>query len=187
MGFLFAKNPEVVVSFLGVAKAGGMIFPVDYNQPVSQIEYILNLTQPFALIVSSGFLQLVAKLKLPESQVKIIVVGATASEENFSWEEIVSRECEDVPDHDIKEDDPVYLNFTSGSTGTPKGAVTTHANIYWNTKAIIDGFGLTSDDVYLCGFPVFSHPHEIFSWSFYAGGTAVLTDDVLPENDCLRC
>jgi long-chain acyl-CoA synthetase len=76
----------------------------------------------------------------------------------------------------------VYLNFTSGTTGVPKGAVTTHANIYWNTRASIESFHLTSEDIHLCMFPIFTHPHELFARPLSLGGTIVLTDNIYPKS-----
>ena len=78
--------------------------------------------------------------------------------------------------------DTVYLNFTSGTTGRPKGAITTHEIIYWNTRSAIETLGPSREDIHLCNFPAFSHPHELFARSVYLGGTVVLTDDVLPKS-----
>jgi long-chain acyl-CoA synthetase len=99
----------------------------------------------------------------------------------YSWEEIINQKNVEALDINIQEDDPVYLNFTSGSTGIPKGALTTHANIYWNTKSAVESLGLNQDDIHLCCFPVFNHPHELFARALFLGGTMVLTDDTLPK------
>jgi long-chain acyl-CoA synthetase len=78
--------------------------------------------------------------------------------------------------------DIAYLNYTSGSTGDSKGAVTTHANVYWNTIAAVDAFRLTPDDIHLCMFAPFAHPHEIFARPLYLGGTMVLVDKIYPKS-----
>lgn len=181
VGLLLQKTPEMVIAFLGIAKAGGIVFPIDFNQPLDQIRYILELTKPIALIVSSSFESLLSKLKLNDSNIRIIIVGRMSDKGHYSWDEVINQKVEEVPDQKIKDHDTVYLNFTSGSTGTPKAAVTTHANIDWNTKSVIEGLKMTPDDIHLCGFPVFTHPHELFARALYSGGTVVLTDDVLPK------
>ena len=82
---------------------------------------------------------------------------------------------------EVNENDIVYLNYTSGTTGLPKGALTTHANIIWNTIGCIDAFRLTHADVHLCMFSVSAHPHELFCRGLYLGGTSVLVDSIFPK------
>jgi acyl-CoA synthetase (AMP-forming)/AMP-acid ligase II len=74
-----------------------------------------------------------------------------------------------------------YLNLTSGTTGIPKCAITTHDNIYWNTRSVVEFFKLTAEDIHLCMFPPFAHPHEIFARPIYLGGTLVLLDKISPK------
>ena len=102
--------------------------------------------------------------------------------EDISWEEMLKSKNSDPLSSEVKEDDVVYLNYTSGSTGNPKGAITTHSNIYWNTIGSVDALRLTSDDVHLCMFAPFAHPHEIFARPLYLGGTMVLLDKIYPKS-----
>jgi long-chain acyl-CoA synthetase len=69
-----------------------------------------------------------------------------------------------------------YLNFTSGTTDSSKAAVCTPDNLFWNTKAVVEGLTLIPEDTHLCTFPVHIHPHEIFARALYLGGAAVLMD-----------
>ena len=55
VGLLIKKSPEAIVSFLGVSAAGGVVFPIDYNQTIAHIRYILDLTKPSILIVADDF------------------------------------------------------------------------------------------------------------------------------------
>jgi scyllo-inosose 3-dehydrogenase len=75
----------------------------------------------------------------------------------------------------------VYLNYTSGITGKPKGALTTHTHIYWNTRASVETLGLTREDIHLCLFAPFAHPHELFARPLYLGGAMVLVDSIHPR------
>lgn len=78
--------------------------------------------------------------------------------------------------------DVVYLNMTSGSTGAPKAALTTHANLYWNTVSSVEALELGPDDIHACMFPVFGHPHELFARPLYLGGTIVMIDGISPKS-----
>jgi len=182
VGLLLQKTPEAIISFLGVATAGGVVFPIDYNQTLAHIQYILNLTHPSVLIVSGNFQSLLSRLRLPCSDERIIVVGKKSSNRYHAWEAVFAQETFGPPDVKIQDSDIVYLNFTSGTTGVPKGAISTHANIYWNTLSSIQSLKLTHDDVHLCMFPVFGHPHELFARPLYLGGTIVLIDNISPKS-----
>jgi long-chain acyl-CoA synthetase len=181
VGLLLHKGPEAVISFLGVACAGGVVFPIDYNQTLAEIQFILNLTNPSALIVAEDLQHLLSNLMPPCEQSTIIVIGKKSIKHYRTWEEMKAWKDVKAPDIAIQEDDIVYLNFTSGTTGIPKAAVTTHANIYWNTISSVETLGLTPDDVHLSMFPVFGHPHELFARGIFLGGTSVIVDGISPR------
>lgn len=182
VGLLLQKTPEAVVTFLGVATAGGVVFPIDYNQTLADMQFILELTHPSVLIVAEDFQPLLSRLRIPCSDKKIIVIGKKLRNQYITWEEIFTKETFDSPDVGIQDSDIVYLNFTSGTTGTPKAAITTHANIYWNTLSSVESLKLKHEDIHLCMFPVFGHPHELFARPLFLGGTIVLVDNISPKS-----
>jgi long-chain acyl-CoA synthetase len=182
VGLLLHKTPEAILSFYGVATAGGVVVPIDYNQPSGDIQYILDITSPAALIVDSKLQPLLSQLALPCPEDCILVVGKKAKDDFHEWESVLAGKTSELPDMKIEASDVVYLNFTSGTTGTPKGAVTSHSHIYWNTMSAIESLGLTPDDVHLCMFPVFVHPHELFARALFLGGTSVLVDSIYPKS-----
>lgn len=182
VGLLMHKTPEVIVSFLGVTTTGGVVLPIDYNQTISHIQSLLNLTDPCALIISESFQPLLSRLKVPCFENNIIVIGQKAKKHYHSWDDIMAGNSHDFPGVDIQGDDTAYLNLTSGTTGVSKCAVTTHDNIYWNTLSAVEGMELTREDVHLCMFPVFAHPHELFARPLYLGGTIVLIDKISPKH-----
>lgn len=182
VGLVLQKAPEVLISFLGIAAAGGVVFPVDYNQTLDNIEHMLNLTNPTVMIVDRRFQDLFSRFKDHCSDEKTIMIGQKTTNQSRPWEEVFAQQSSNTPGVEIQDGDVVYLNFTSGTTGLPKGAITTHANIYWNTLSAVKSLGLTEKDIHLCLFPVFSHPHELFARSLYLGGTIVLIDSIYPKS-----
>ncbi|MEW6416554.1 MAG: AMP-binding protein [Nitrospirota bacterium] len=181
VGLMLPRIPELVVSFLSVAKDQGVVVPISFELPFEVVRNILNSISPRILIVYSPFLDLV-KRSIPVHLETLIIVVGNGNRESLSWNEIIRKGKVDILHTDIKDDDVVYLNYTSGSTGNPKGAVTTHSNIYWNTAASVDALRLTSDDVHICMFAPFAHPHEIFARPLYLGGTMVLIDKIYPKS-----
>ena len=181
VGLMLPRIPELVISFLAVAKSQGIAVPINFELTDENIKTILNSISPRYLIVHSQFLDLARRCISCNLQVKIISVG-DCNKKCISWNDILNRENANNPNLDIGSDDIVYLNYTSGSTGDSKGALTTHANIYWNTIASVDALGLKRDDVHLCMFASFAHPHEIFARPLFLGGTMVLVDKIYPKS-----
>ncbi len=183
IGVLLPKSPEIFISFLGIAMAGGVYVPLDPTPPRNNLRYVLDLTSPAALIVHSELYPALSGIVVPCD--KIIVAGEKPSLQCIDWDDATSRNAalprKGVEFPQLLDSDVFYLNFTSGTTGTPKGAVTTHSNVYWNTVSAVETLGLVHDDVHLCMFPVFVHPHELFARSLYLGGTAVLVDSIYPK------
>jgi len=156
VGLLVQKTPEVVLSFLGATIAGGVVFPIDNNQMLSHIQFLLNLTNPSVLVVSDNFQSLLSDLYIPCPDNKVIIIGQKAKKEHQSWHDIIVHHNTSMPDVNINKDDIAYLNITSGTTGMPKCAISTHDNIFWNTKASVESLGLTHEDIHLCMFPAFA-------------------------------
>lgn len=74
-----------------------------------------------------------------------------------------------------------YINFTSGSTSHPKGAPATHANVQWNSRAVLDVYPFREDERFLCLFAPYAHPHEHFARTLAIGATTVMLDTLRPR------
>ncbi len=181
IGLLLNKSPDAIVAFLGGALAGGVVFPVDSKQLTAHIRHLIRLTSPAALIVSETYQSLLAELAPPCPKERALMIPETEGAGRSPWRRIMAGDFAAAAAIRIRGEDTAYLNLTSGTTGMPKCAKTTHDNIYWNTRAAVESLGLTADDVHLCMFPVFVHPHELFARSLYLGGTMVLNDRIAPK------
>ena len=78
VGILTKKDPNAIIAFIGVAAAGGIVFPIDYNQTVNNLQYVLNLIKPSVLIIAAYFQPMLLKVNLPCSDDKVIVIGEKA-------------------------------------------------------------------------------------------------------------
>ncbi len=180
IGLMLPRIPELVISFLATAKALGIAAPINFELTQEGIRTILKRISPRYLIVHSSFVDLARRSFPNDLLIQIIAVGG--GEGCLSWNKMLEKENAKNPGLEIKDDDIVYLNYTSGSTGNSKGAITTHFNIYWNTVASVDALKLTSEDIHICMFAPFAHPHEIFARPLYLGGTMVLIDKIYPKS-----
>lgn len=181
VGLMLPRIPELVIGFLAVAKSQGIAVPINFELTEENIKTILNSISPRYLIAHSQFLDLASRSILYNAQTQVIVVG-DPDKKCILWNDLLKKGKPNNPNLDIGANDIVYLNFTSGSTGNSKGAITTNSNIYWNTIASIETFKLKRDDIHLCMFASFAHPHEIFARPLYLGGTMVLVDKIYPKS-----
>jgi mycobactin peptide synthetase MbtE len=97
---LLDKSPELVITALGVLKAGGVYLPVDPTYPDDRLAFILDDAQ--------------AKLVLREP-----VTGL---------EHYLAAEPSELL-RPLGPENTAYLIYTSGSTGLPKGVPVPHAPI----------------------------------------------------------
>jgi len=181
VGLMLPRIPELVIGFLAVAKTGAIAVPVNFELPAEGIRAVLDRTTPRILVAAEQFSDLVMTLFPTNDQTTIIVTGKH-DQGWASWNDVMETGPTNDPSREVHVNDVVYLNFTSGSTGNSKGAVTTHAHIHRNTIASVDALGLTREDVHLCMFAPFAHPHELFARSLYLGGTMVLLENVYPKS-----
>jgi len=181
IGLMLPRIPELVIGFLAAAKTGAIAIPLNFELPAEGVQAVLDRTTPRFLIVGEQFSGLAALSSRASHRTSIITTGQPA-DGWVSWSDMADAGDPNDPAIDVQPDDVVYLNYTSGSTGNSKGAITTHAHVYWNTVASVEALGLMPDDVHLCMFAPFAHPHEIFSRPLYLGGTMVLLENVYPKS-----
>ncbi|MFO0752354.1 MAG: class I adenylate-forming enzyme family protein [Thermodesulfovibrionales bacterium] len=173
------RVPELVLAFLGMVKAGVVPVPVNYTISPGEIRQFISLIAPSVIVIHEKLLPVLDSGVLPAGNVRVVVVGED-SHGHIPWREAASPSVEGGAS-DIGFDEIAYLNYTTGSSGAPKGAIATHANIYWNTRAAVEAMEMTGDDVHLCMFAPFAHPHELFARPLYTGGTLVLLEEINPK------
>lgn len=179
------KKPELVISFLSIAACGGIAVPVDCNQTSSFIEQLFDIITPAGIVVAGRMHHRLEKCEFSfPAQRMVTCNGDERGSQKILMTEVISDDSlpDSMPEGVVDEDDAFYFNLTSGTTGFPKCAVTTHANIYWNTLSAVELLALTADDNHLCMFPPSTHPHEFFSRALLLGGTMVLTDQIAPKS-----
>lgn len=118
------RSTELIVSILGILKAGAAYVPVDPAYPPDRIRYALTDTGAKVVITSRAH-----KALLGEDNTRQVLLIDEYRKENmknrisFTWQ----------PNH------LAYVIYTSGSTGLPKGVLVEHAGIvnlaHWYKQA----------------------------------------------------
>ncbi len=185
MGLLLPRRPELVFSFLAASMSGYLPTPLNYLENTTVIRQVTSSLQLKVFIVDPTVVDQETLCFLEERVVQdnilVIAVGREKGGRGFiSWEESIEHALSvDLPK--IKMDDIAYFNLTTGTSGFPKAAICSHANLYWNTCSAVETFNLDEEDVHLCMFASFAHPHELFCRALYTGGSLVLLTDISPR------
>ncbi|KAA2254443.1 amino acid adenylation domain-containing protein [Solihabitans fulvus] len=118
------RSADLVVSLLGVLKAGAAYVPVDPDYPADRIEYMLADTRP-ALLLTNRALAAV----LPETA----VAQGVLVDDPATLDAVAGHRDGDLVDEDrlgaLALGNPAYVIYTSGSTGRPKGVVIEHRSL----------------------------------------------------------
>ena len=108
IGVIVNRSLEMIISILGIMKAGGTYIPIDPNYPQERIKYMLEEASASVLLTCK---KIAEKINYKN---QIIV-------------DLDNIEIYELPNENIKNinslNDLLYIIFTSGSTGKPKGVM----------------------------------------------------------------
>ena len=107
-----ARSVDMVVSILGIAKAGAAFLPLDPDAPLARLAGILGESDAVALLVQDHDLERLAPL-----HARTMV---------SSWEDTLPGALSYHVLTPPQAGDLAYVLFTSGSTGQPKGVMIEH-------------------------------------------------------------
>jgi amino acid adenylation domain-containing protein len=161
VGVLMERSMEMVVTLLGVMKAGAAYVPIDPDYPQDRISYMLEDSQVRLVLTCSERLS-----NVPSDQLTYLHVNELSTKGNQSIHNL------DVP---LLPKNLAYMIYTSGSTGKPKGAMNTHEGLMNRLSWMQDYFQLTPEDHVLQKTP-FSFDVSVweFFWPLMFGARLVL-------------
>lgn len=166
------RSLEMMISILGVLKAGAVYVPIDPEYPKERISYILNDTKCDFMITNSTNYQLMNSL----------VGNATLVTIDTDWSAIQEMGTT-LTLVDVKPSNLAYVIYTSGSTGTPKGVMITHFNVvrlFFNDSPL---FNFGSTDVWTL-FHSFCFDFSV--WEMYGallfGGKLIIVPKYVAQN-----
>ncbi|MFC9117893.1 amino acid adenylation domain-containing protein [Streptomyces sp. NPDC057092] len=112
VGVLVSRSPELVMTLLGIMRAGLVYVPVDGTGPAERAAETLRRADCAALLTNAPY----AHRRLGHDIMHVDVDELLRSDPHPALPAITGT-------------DSAYVIFTSGSTGVPKGVEVTHANL----------------------------------------------------------
>jgi amino acid adenylation domain-containing protein len=117
VGILMERSVEMVVSLLGVLKAGAAYVPLDPQCPPDRLSLMIENSSIEVLITQRRLAGMVSE----SGKTRIICVDE-------EWEQIAAQNTNRV-ESNINPDNLAYVIHTSGSTGRPKGVMISHRSV----------------------------------------------------------
>ncbi|MCP2333796.1 AMP-binding protein [Actinoalloteichus caeruleus] len=117
---LLRNRPEYPLVWLGLARLGAVMVPVNAKYRGVDTEHLLRTAGTHAVVTSPEFTDLLAALPATLPGLANVLLAEDLA---------TDRGAAPVEDHQPEPEDTVNIQFTSGTTGRPKGCVLSHR--YW--------------------------------------------------------
>jgi fatty-acyl-CoA synthase len=190
---LLAPNSSDYFEILwGCAKAGVVLVCLNWRLAVPELEYIVQDSQPRALIFDTAFAAQAAQLQSTCRLEHFLRLGGPADGAPAPQEGRPPADAHaPAPDYEAalaaasgrplvmpprRLDDLWHILYTAGTTGRPKGVLQTYGMVFYNAVNIGLPLDLTSSDVTLNLLPTF-HSGGLNMYAnptFHVGGTALI-------------
>jgi amino acid adenylation domain-containing protein len=115
VGIFLERSPEMVITLLGILKAGAAWVPLDAAYPLERIRFMLNDAAVAAVVTVSAM-----KDRVPENARSVVLLDGESELRSEQTTNISSSHPNEVAN------EIAYVIYTSGSTGGPKGVQGTH-------------------------------------------------------------
>src|SRR4029079_4892946 len=135
VGILVERTHEIVVTILGVLKAGGCYLPLDPAYPMERLSFMLEDARASLLLTSEASSAMMFERLVPVACL------------DRDLEEIAVQSTENLRPVASAEN-LAYIIYTSGSTGQPKGVAVSHANVARLFDTTHEWFGFDERDVW---------------------------------------
>jgi long-chain acyl-CoA synthetase len=193
---MMINSPEVLISYQGIARAGGIIIPVLPLLKGPELRYIAENSGARAIITSSVLLPLLRHALVDLPNLQHIISTGTIEDEGQGHDKLPSymvHAYKDVlavgadlspPTADlsasppgVSPDDTAVILYTSGTTGNPKGVVLTHRNLIANAVGSrgVDDAATRHGEVQLAILPL-AHAYGLVATNvaYLAGVTIIM-------------
>ena len=164
VGIHLDRSEMVLVSMMGILKAGAAYVPIDPAYPEDRKEYMMSDSNISLLISSTNYM-----FDLDFFDGTVFSVDVEFEAETFSAESL---------EIDVQPTDGAYIIYTSGSTGKPKGVLVPHKGIVNTALACINSmyYGESKKSLQFASFSFDASAFETFN-ALLAGSSLYIADE----------
>ncbi|SFN56523.1 non-ribosomal peptide synthetase [Xenorhabdus japonica] len=135
------RSLDMVISLLGILKAGAAYVPLDPEYPIDRLAYVLSDSEPVILLTHLDLQE-----KLPATEIPVWFLDNPTIQANITCQSDDNIEAAHLG---LTSRHMAYVLYTSGSTGLPKGVMIEHigvVNLLFSMQEILQ---ITADDTML--------------------------------------
>ena len=176
VGLLLGNSAELVLTILGVLRAGAIVMPLNIREQGPGLRYMLEHSDARAIVYTADQAhKLPSPDDLPGLRHRFIIGDVDKHSEPF--DNLLKPTGSALPLPSVQEEDPAVILYTSGTTGTPKGVILTHFNIVHSAMHFQHTMGLGDGERSLLiapGSHVTGLVANILTMTHVAGATVVI-------------
>ena len=185
VGILAKNGIEFLDVFFACGKLGAVFVCFDWELNRQQLAYIVNRTNPKAMVFSDDFADTVAHILFETESIQALlnIEGYNVQEEHHFEDVLATSSPDPVTTDDFTENDIACVLFTSDDSDMPHPISITYRSIAWNALSTIINRGLQTDDIMMNSFPMYQIGGLLINIlpSFFLGGTVMLASDSDPD------
>ncbi|MCI4137561.1 AMP-binding protein [Bacillus vallismortis] len=162
LAIIMDNSIEFLQVFVGAAKAGWIVVPLDPKWSSREVELVLEECAPELIITEAAYLR---KCKTSFQKFKVITIEIDRGEDTNTSYKTFDHWTSDFPDTsplDAYHEDILLIGFTSGTTGKPKGYLRSHLTWFESFYSTNDEFNIGYHDKMIAPGPL------VHSLSLYA-------------------
>jgi long-chain acyl-CoA synthetase len=152
------NGPDLVTTFLAIAKLGAIVIPIDSVMKEKEMEHIFADCPVRAVVTDYNHSAMIVSMRhrgLPVPSA-VITVDKKASPQDVLLEEMLQMGADIFETIPVQGQDLILLLYTSGTTGKPKGVMVSHESVLTVARAVARCQQRTEKDSWVLFVP-FSH------------------------------
>jgi amino acid adenylation domain-containing protein len=146
------RSQHMIISILGVLKAGAAYVPMDPDYPDERMRFVLSDTQANLVLTNEAYS---SRLRTLARNVGIVSVDS----EQFQVK-LEGGYSKSNPKRNIDPFSLAYVIYTSGTTGVPKGVMVEHRNV----SALLSAWQHSKS---LVGLSICAYVFDVFVWEVF--------------------